>query len=310
MFLFFSPTVPCCCCCCCYYYSYDYHHQHYYESTMNTTATTTTATCCCFCFCCCCWALIGLFQVVTNPQGQSKGFGFVSFADPACAEEAISKCNGTEISGQAVSVEKFVPKRDRPSNQATEEFTNVYVRDLPENCNEDQLRELFGKFGTITACNFKQTNQGRTFAFVNFESPEAAVKVRFFFFFFFWWGWVGWEWVDLLLLVFMLSSRYSVVSQNARLSSTQAIEEMNDKEIDGRRLHCSRAQKRPERLAALRRQYDERRRDQDLKTQRLNIYVKNLGPEASEEKLRELFAPFGNVTSAKVSILLFFAVRE
>lgn len=88
------------------------------------------------------------------------------------------------------------------------------------------------------------------------------------------------------------------------LSDLKAIEEMHEKDIDGRRLYCSRAQKKPERIATLRRQYDERRRELESKTQRLNVYVKNLGNDITDEALRELFSPFGAIVSAKVCPIL------
>lgn len=117
-------------------------------------------------------------QVVTNNQGQSKGFGFVNFAEQAPADEAVAKVNGMNICDAIVSVTKFVPKRERPAGSGMEgENTNVYVRDLPDDFTEENLRELFARFGNITGCNFKQTNDGRSFAFVNFESSESAAEV-------------------------------------------------------------------------------------------------------------------------------------
>ena len=37
-----------------------------------------------------------------------------------------------------------------------------------------------------------------------------------------------------------------------------------------------------------------------------NVYVKNFGEELDDDKLKELFEPFGKIISAKVGLLLFF----
>jgi polyadenylate-binding protein len=58
---------------------------------------------------------------------------------------------------------------------------NVYVKHLPENTTEESLRELFGKYGTITAAKpvmDAATKTFRGFAFVVFETPEAATMAQ------------------------------------------------------------------------------------------------------------------------------------
>jgi hypothetical protein len=80
----------------------------------------------------------------------------------------------------------------------------------------------------------------------------------------------------------------------------QAVEELNGKTVNEATLFCSRAMKRKERTTFLSRQHDDHRRELVSKSQFLNLYVKNLPDEVDDEKLRELFAPHGKITSAKV----------
>ena len=75
---------------------------------------------------------------------------------------------------------------------------------------------------------------------------------------------------------------------------------MDGKEIDGQKLYVSRAMKKEERQAHLRRQYEQRRREMEQKSQQLNLYIKNLDDDVDDNKLREVFSRYGKVVSAKV----------
>ena len=75
---------------------------------------------------------------------------------------------------------------------------------------------------------------------------------------------------------------------------------MNEKEVNGKQLYVSRAQKKNEREDELRRQYEKIREEKLNKYQGVNLYVKNLDDSIDDEKLRTEFSVFGTITSAKV----------
>jgi len=79
-----------------------------------------------------------------------------------------------------------------------------------------------------------------------------------------------------------------------------AVEELNGKEFKGQDLYVGRAQKKHEREEELRKSYEAARVEKASKYQGVNLYVKNLDDEVDDDKLRELFAPYGAITSAKV----------
>ncbi|CAN0343738.1 unnamed protein product, partial [Laminaria digitata] len=59
-----------------------------------------------------CGAISGS-RVLTNPQGRSKGMGYVTFE----TEEAVTKAltlNGTEVDGRVITVQKSLPRGSRP----------------------------------------------------------------------------------------------------------------------------------------------------------------------------------------------------
>jgi len=80
----------------------------------------------------------------------------------------------------------------------------------------------------------------------------------------------------------------------------KAVEELNDKDIEGKTLFVGRAQKKSEREAELRAKFEQLKMDHLSKYQGVNLYIKNLDDEVDDEKLRGIFAPFGLITSSKV----------
>jgi polyadenylate-binding protein len=79
-----------------------------------------------------------------------------------------------------------------------------------------------------------------------------------------------------------------------------AVDTLNDTDFKGQKLYVGRAQKKHEREEELRKQYEAARLEKQSKYQGVNLYIKNLGDEVDDEKLREMFTPFGTITSAKV----------
>ena len=98
------------------------------------------------------------------------------------------------------------------------------------------------------------------------------------------------------------SKEFGFVNYEQNEDARKAVEEMHEKEINGKQLYVGRAQKKAEREEELRRQYDKVREEKMIKYQGINLYVKNLDEAIDDEKLRLAFAPFGVITSCKVMI--------
>lgn len=80
----------------------------------------------------------------------------------------------------------------------------------------------------------------------------------------------------------------------------RAMEAMHGSQLGSKVLYVARAQKKAEREQILRRQFEEKRKEQILKYQGSNVYVKNIDDIVSEAELRELFSKCGTITSAKL----------
>lgn len=83
-------------------------------------------------------------------------------------------------------------------------------------------------------------------------------------------------------------------------AASVAVDTLNDTDFRGQKLYVGRAQKKHEREEELRKQYEAARLEKQSKYQGVNLYIKNLNDDVDDEKLRDMFTPFGTITSAKV----------
>lgn len=98
------------------------------------------------------------------------------------------------------------------------------------------------------------------------------------------------------------SKGFGFVNFENHESAVKAVEELNDKEINGQKLYVGRAQKKRERLEELKKQYESTRLEKLAKYQGVNLFIKNLEESIDSEKLEEEFKPFGTITSARVMV--------
>lgn len=98
------------------------------------------------------------------------------------------------------------------------------------------------------------------------------------------------------------SKGFGFVNFESHDAAVKAVEELNDKEINGQKIYVGRAQKKRERLEELKKQYESTRLEKLSKYQGVNLFIKNLDDTIDLEKLEEEFKPFGTITSARVMV--------
>lgn len=128
-------------------------------------------------------------KVMTENNGVSKGFGFVSFEDHEAASRAVDDMDGKDMLGREVYVGRAQKKAERQA-ELKDKFeriklerinryqgVNLYVKNLDDVIDDERLRKEFSQFGTITSARV-MTEGGRSkgFGFVCFSSPEEATK--------------------------------------------------------------------------------------------------------------------------------------
>ncbi|GBF93221.1 hypothetical protein Rsub_05953 [Raphidocelis subcapitata] len=115
-------------------------------------------------------------KVATDGAGNSKGYGFVHYETEEGATGAIEKVNGMQLADKIVFVGPFLKRVERVGEGREERFTNVYVKNLADDVDDDGLKKLAGEYGPVTSAVIMTDSNGKSrgFGFVNFETPEAA----------------------------------------------------------------------------------------------------------------------------------------
>jgi polyadenylate-binding protein len=96
------------------------------------------------------------------------------------------------------------------------------------------------------------------------------------------------------------SKGFGFVNYENHEDAQKAVDNLHDKDFNGRKLFVTRAQKKAEREEELRRSYEAAKMEKLSKYQGVNLYVKNLDDDVDDEKLRGEFEPYGAITSCKV----------
>lgn len=157
-------------------------------------------------------------SVSRDDSGKNRGFGFVNFSTHEAAAAAVEALNDLEFHGQKLYVGRAQKKHEREEELRKQyeaariekaskyQGVNLYVKNLTDDIDDDELRELFGKFGTITSARVmqetlelppetgekdeteeesektekpkekKQLNKSKGFGFVCFSNPDDASK--------------------------------------------------------------------------------------------------------------------------------------
>eukprot|EP01096_Ripella_sp_DP13-Kostka_P004167 TRINITY_DN1626_c0_g1_i1.p1 TRINITY_DN1626_c0_g1~~TRINITY_DN1626_c0_g1_i1.p1 ORF type:complete len:521 (-),score=273.32 TRINITY_DN1626_c0_g1_i1:158-1720(-) len=115
-------------------------------------------------------------KIAMDEKGASKGYGFVQFESKEASEKAKQELNGLLFNNKQVSIEDFIPRKDRSDVDPEKRFTNLYIKNLPKDITLDQFKELFAKFGEIDSpsVRFGEDGQCLGFGYVSFKSHEAA----------------------------------------------------------------------------------------------------------------------------------------
>jgi len=106
--------------------------------------------------------------VLRWPDGRSRGFGYVTFADSPAAASVLKETHS--MSGRDVDVKRAVPGTNK-----------LFIGGLPQNTTANELREHFEKFGVVSDAVVMidpATSRSRGFGFVCYlPGQEGATAV-------------------------------------------------------------------------------------------------------------------------------------
>lgn len=151
---------------------------------------------------------------------------------------------------------KYQPKDKRDFRRI---YNNIYVKNLPLTYDEAMLRELFGAYGRIESCKLSKNDKG-AYAFVCYNSEDKDDR------------------------------------EYGPKAAQKAVQELNNREIDGQKLYVKEALKKESRAIERTREMLKYKNSK----KRCNLYVKNFPPKTTEEELKKKFEEYGDVESLKM----------
>lgn len=241
-------------------------------------------------------------KVVTDREtGASKGYGYVHYETAEAAKAAIEKLDGMLLDGQEVQVGEFMSRSTRPGQN---DFTNLYVKNIPFEWDNAKLNEEFAKFGEVVSAAVTMGMKNKRKKRVPKEDEAKAESAD------------GEKKEEETKEEKPAEEEkdepgslgFGFVNFAEHDAAVAAIEALNGKEVettvDGetvkQELYVGRAQKKSERERELTAKFQAEKMDRISKFQGVNLYVKNLDETVTDDMLRDEFATMGTITSARV----------
>lgn len=110
-----------------------------------------------------------------NESGRSRGFGFVTFADPANVN-AVLNSGPHMLDGRTIDPKPCNPRTlSRPKRNNG--YPKVFLGGLPSNVTETDLRTFFMRYGKVMEVVImydQEKKKSRGFGFLSFEEDEAV----------------------------------------------------------------------------------------------------------------------------------------
>ncbi|XP_044015814.1 RNA-binding protein Musashi homolog Rbp6 isoform X3 [Aphidius gifuensis] len=117
-------------------------------------------------------------MVMKDPTTRrSRGFGFITFADPASVDKVLSHGNH-ELDGKKIDPKVAFPRRTHP--KMVTRTKKIFVGGLSAPTTLEDVKNYFEQFGPIEDAMLmfdKQTSRHRGFGFVTFQSEDVVDKV-------------------------------------------------------------------------------------------------------------------------------------
>ena len=107
-------------------------------------------------------------RIAEDEEGESMGYGFVLYDNEDSAKKAIAECHGKIWKNKKIFVCQFQKNRPRKPLR----YNNLYVRNIPKNWSEDDVRNYFSKYGEISSMLVKSPDPER----LNKALPEQKKK--------------------------------------------------------------------------------------------------------------------------------------
>ncbi|CAM8903621.1 unnamed protein product [Rhodiola kirilowii] len=108
--------------------------------------------------------------------GKPRGFGFITYADPAVVDIMIEETH--VINGKQVEIKRTIPKGAALTNDF--KTKKIFVGGLPVSVTEEDFKDFFSKYGKVVEHEIiidHATKRSRGFGFIVFDNEQIVDRV-------------------------------------------------------------------------------------------------------------------------------------
>lgn len=210
-------------------------------------------------------------KVATDKAGVSLGYGFVHFESEQSARDSIAECNGKFL---ADGNGKVLKGSNGEILKGRGIIVNAFKSKKERGGNSVKFTNVYMKHIPLETSREEFEAKCRPFGAVNSVFYPADQDGKF--------------------------KGYAFVNFEDPQSAADAVEGLNGLVWGEKPLFAARAQKKEEREKELRSKFEAKKIERQKKYEGVNLYVKNLSDDITDEKLLAEFSKFGTIESAKV----------
>ncbi|XP_041464981.1 heterogeneous nuclear ribonucleoprotein A3-like isoform X1 [Lytechinus variegatus] len=117
-----------------------------------------------------------------NNNGMNKGYGFVKYDDPRCADDVILKKGQHKLDGKELDTKPCNARGSRPRGGIPDDnrTKKIFVGGISQQAGKQDLYDVFKPFGMVEDVHImtdNATGKHRGFGFVTLDSEEAVEKL-------------------------------------------------------------------------------------------------------------------------------------
>ncbi|KAG0672218.1 hypothetical protein C6P45_003693 [Maudiozyma exigua] len=107
-----------------------------------------------------------------NATGRSRGFGFLTFAEPQSVDEVVKTQH--ILDGKVIDPKRAIPKDEQ------DKTGKIFVGGIGADVRPKEFEQFFSQWGTIIDAQLmldKDTGRSRGYGFITYDTPEAVDRV-------------------------------------------------------------------------------------------------------------------------------------
>ena len=115
-------------------------------------------------------------KICEDENGNSLGYGYISYYSFDSSEKAIKDLNNKEMWGNVLEIEYFKKKNERLQSYINN--SSIYVKNIQDKYTESDIIKVFQEYGTITWSKLTTDEIGRKYAMLVYLNQESAIKAK------------------------------------------------------------------------------------------------------------------------------------